>query len=136
LNQRSHDQRQGTPPAQQPPSTGGKPETGPHPPIGVESLGPSSHGRWLIHSRGTVHLLDLDARTYRRQPGPTSQSFPYDNQDLELSRVEVWPQVGGRMLLFFDDPEHPDLIEHYRVCSRIQSITSSPTAEKDAARSL
>ena len=68
-------------------------------------------------------MLDLDARTYKRRLGPTSQAFDYDNQPAPLTRIEVWPKVGRQMLIWFDDPVHPELIEHYRVCSRIRSIT-------------
>lgn len=56
----------------------------------VTELTPESTGRWLITSRGAQHLIDLDARTYERRPGPTSKSFPYDHQPLGLLRIEVW----------------------------------------------
>jgi hypothetical protein len=46
----------------------------------VTSLDPSWTGRWLITSRGSTHVLDLDAYTYERRPGPTSQPFLFDNQ--------------------------------------------------------
>jgi hypothetical protein len=93
----------------------------------VSRPGPGSTGRWLVRSRGTVHVLDLDARTYERRPGPTSQAFPYDNQAVPLTRIEVWPEVGHRMLLWFDDPAQPETLEHYRVCSRIRSISPAGT---------
>lgn len=91
-------------------------------------LGPASTGRWLVLSRGTVHVLHLDAGTYERRPGPTGQAFAYDNQPLPLTRIEVWPQVDGRMIVWFDDPDSPHAFEHYRVCSRIRSIVRDPTA--------
>lgn len=89
----------------------------------VEHLDPDATGRWLIVTRsGTVHILDLDARTYQRRPGPTSQRFAHDNTIVALTRVQVWPHVGGRMLIWFDDPHDPDLLEHFRACSRIDRI--------------
>lgn len=99
-------------------------------PGAVSELGPGATGRWLIASRGSVHVLDLDARTYERRPGPTSQAFDYDNQPVVFTRIELWPKVGGQMLIWFDYPVHPELIEHYRACSRIRSIT------RDAAGAL
>jgi hypothetical protein len=87
------------------------------------NLEPGATGRWLIHSHHSTHVLDLDARTYERRPGPKGQSFAYDNTAVALTRVEVWPRVGGRMLVWFDDPHVPDLVEHFRVCSRIRQIT-------------
>lgn len=88
----------------------------------VDHLDPDSTGRWLIHTQGTTHVLDLDNHTYERRPGPTSQHFPHDHTPLALNRIGVWPQVGGRMLIWCDDPEIPDLIEHFRVTSPIRSI--------------
>ena len=89
----------------------------------VLTLGPSDTGRWLIRSRGhTVHVLDLDQHTYERRPGPGSQSFKHDNTEVRLARIEIWPQLNRRMLIWFDDP-NDHRTEHYRMCSRISSIT-------------
>lgn len=88
----------------------------------MPALGPHSTGRWLIHSERAVHVLDLGAWTYERRPRPTSQAFAYDHRVLGLVRVGLWPEVGGRMIVWFDDPEPPHLSEHYRISSRICSI--------------
>ncbi len=92
----------------------------------VERLDPTSRGRWLIHSRRSVHVLDLDAGTYERRPGPNSQPFAHDNHSCRLTRVEIWPRVGGQMFVWFDDPGFPELLEHWRLCSRIQRIVHDP----------
>ena len=94
----------------------------------VTSLGPASTGRWLVRSHNTTHWLDLDARLYERRPGPASRRFCHDARPVRFTRVEVWPSVGGRMLVWFDDPENPDLMEHWRICSSIRSITADATA--------
>jgi hypothetical protein len=86
-------------------------------------LGPESTGRWLICSHRSTHILDLDARTYERRPGVGSQLFPYDNQPVGYSRIQIWPRIGGRMMIWFDDPARPVTREHYRVSSRIRAIT-------------
>lgn len=44
-------------------------------PAAVTALDPGWTGRWLIASRGSTHVLHLDAYTYERRPGPTSQPF-------------------------------------------------------------
>ena len=88
----------------------------------VDHLDAGGSGRWLIRSRGTTHLLDLDRRIYERRTGPTSQHFSFDNVPMELARVVVWPRVDGRMLVFFYDPRE-DNIEYWRLTSRIRSIT-------------
>lgn len=88
----------------------------------VTELTPESTGRWVLTSRGSRHLIDLDERTYERRPGPTSSTFPYDRTPLQLLRIEVWPKVGGRMLVWLHDPVHAHL-EHWRVSSTIRNIT-------------
>lgn len=93
----------------------------------VLGLGPSDAGRWLIRSSGnTVHVLDLDNYTYERRPGAGSQSFEHDNREVRIARIEIWPQLHRRMLIWFDDPDD-HLIEHYCMCSRISSITHDST---------
>jgi len=97
----------------------------------VSQLHAGSTGRWLVHSRGSVHVLDLDARTYERRPGPTSQHFTFDNSVVSLTRVALWPEVGGKMAIFFDDPDD-HLLEHWRVSSRIEAIIAdTPTSSRD-----
>jgi hypothetical protein len=98
----------------------------------VQRLDPGSRGRWLVHTRGSVHVLDLDAGTYQRRPGPASQRFAHDNTTLTLTHLDTWPEVGGRMLLWFDDPDHPDLLEHWRLTSTIRRITPAAPDEPAA----
>jgi hypothetical protein len=88
----------------------------------VQQLAPDSRGRWLIHTRGSIHVLDLDAGTYERRPGPTSRRFAHDNTTLVLTRVEIWPQVGARVLVWVDDPDLPELLEFWRLTSTINRI--------------
>ena len=88
----------------------------------VERLGATTTGVWLVRSRhATTHVWDLNAMTYRRQPGPHSSSMPYDNVTVPITRVGRWPEVGHNSLVFFDDPDNP-LLEHWRVCSTIRGI--------------
>lgn len=82
----------------------------------VQALSPGMRGRWLVTTQGTTHLWDLDAVTYERRPGPHSRAgaFDHDRAAHPISRVELWPVVGGRSFLWFDDPSAPWLLEHYR----------------------
>ncbi len=107
--------------------TGGTGRAAPQPAV-VSSLAPGTAGRWLVRSHNTTHMLDLDAHTYERRPGPASQRFLHDGVPVRLTRVEVWPTVGGRMLIWFDDPDTPDLLEHWRLCSTIRGIAADPGA--------
>ncbi|GAA2735266.1 hypothetical protein GCM10009867_17190 [Pedococcus aerophilus] len=95
----------------------------------VLELGPDTGGVWLVRSRkNTTHVWDLDAMTYRRQPGPGSSPMLYDNTDQPITNVGRWPAVDHSSLVFFDDPQDPTT-EHWRICSRIRSITRiAPTA--------
>lgn len=88
----------------------------------VEELRPEMGGRWEVRTRSSSHIWDLDAMTYTRLPGEDSSLMPYDEEEMPLTRVDVWPAVGHRTLLFFDDPDDPTM-EHWRICSRIRSIT-------------
>jgi hypothetical protein len=92
-------------------------------PESVDHLGPDSTGRWLVRSRGSEHLFDLDAGTYRRTPGPGRGRFPNDGHTVRLASVERWPRVGGTFLIWIDDREHPDVLEHWHQSSVVQSIT-------------
>ena len=89
----------------------------------LERLAPGVGGVWLVSSRkGTTHLWDLDAKTYRRQPGPGSSRMAYDNTTVPIPNVGAWPEVGGRALVFLDDPQNPFMAQ-WRFCSAIRSIT-------------
>lgn len=89
----------------------------------VHELRPGMSGVWLVRSRAaTSHVWDLDAMTYRRQTGEGSTPMDHDNVTVPITRVLTWPAVGERSMVFFDDPDNPAL-EHWRICSRIRSIT-------------
>ena len=90
----------------------------------VHRLGPGDTGRWLVTTaRGSQHLWDLDAMTYLRLPRPDSGCVSLvDERPERITRVEAWPEVGGRSLAWFDDPEQPDTVEHWLISSRIVRI--------------
>jgi hypothetical protein len=90
--------------------------------VEVQELGPADTGRWLITTGTSEHVLDLDARLYERRPGPGGHSMPLDHQPLALTRVQFWPRVGSQMLVWVDDPDVPDLVEHFRLCATIARI--------------
>lgn len=90
----------------------------------ADRLEPGMGGVWLVSSlkATTTHVWDLDAMTYRRQPGPRSTPMDYDDMTVPITKVGAWPEVGRRSLVFFDDPED-ELWEQWRICSTIGSIT-------------
>ncbi|MFC8502478.1 hypothetical protein ACFUC1_08965 [Pedococcus sp. NPDC057267] len=89
----------------------------------VDKLTPETGGVWLVSSRkATTHVWDLDAMTYRRQPGPGSGRMAYDDVTVPITIVGVWPEVGRSSVVFFDDPYDPTM-EEWRICSKIRSIT-------------
>ena len=113
------------------------PETGtPNPPAvepeKVLALSPASSGRWLIETN-SQHLFDLDERTYQRLPRPGRGSFAHDNAVVRLTRVERWPEVGKTFFVWFDDPERPESLEHWRQSSFVRSITRVVEAESSGA---
>ncbi|WP_460966693.1 hypothetical protein [Pedococcus soli] len=85
-------------------------------------LGPGMGGRWLVRTKLSEHLWDLDQMTYTRRAGPQSVVMAYDNVEVAITAVDLWPRVGGRSLVWFDDPQDPTQ-EQWRLCSAIRSIT-------------
>lgn len=90
----------------------------------LTALDHSMGGAWLVQTRGSTHVWDLDAMTYTRRPGPDSGSgsMRFDENAMPITRVEAWPQVGKSFVVWYDDPEDPDHMEHYRISSTVQSI--------------
>jgi hypothetical protein len=79
-------------------------------------------GRWLVTSKRSRHIWDLDAMTYERVPaGQDSQQFDYDREPHPITRVVAYPVVGESSHVIFDDPERPWL-EQFRISSPIRSI--------------
>ncbi len=91
----------------------------------VDELDETMSGRWLVVTQGSQHEWDLDAMTYMRTPGAASKSGPFemDGQRMKITRVDHWPKVGSVSLVWYDDPEIPDSLEHFRQSSTIVSIT-------------
>ena len=92
-------------------------------PESVAALCAGMTGRWLVRTRSSEHIFDLDAGTYCRVPGDTAKQFAYDGQAQRITRVVQWPAVGHRSFIWYDDPECPDALEQYRISSTIRSIT-------------
>jgi hypothetical protein len=94
----------------------------------VTALTPGMGGRWLITTRGSTHIWDLDATTYTRIPGSSSGSgpFAFDGRPLPISRVDRWPRIGSTSLIWIDDPYAPDTTLGRR-SSVIVSITALPS---------
>ena len=90
----------------------------------VDELGPENTGRWLVRSRGSEHIFDLDAGTYIRHPGAGHGQFRNDGHAVRLTRVERWPKIGEPFFIWVDDHEHPAVLEHWHQSSSIISITS------------
>lgn len=91
----------------------------------VGELGPESTGRWLVRSRGSEHLFDLDAGTYRRRPGAGHGRLRHDGHTVRLTRVERWPRVGEAFFIWVDDREYPAL-EHWHQSSPVVGIYPLP----------
>lgn len=91
----------------------------------VDALGPETGGRWLVRTRSSRHVWDLFRHTYQRLPGATSNHYPYDGQVVRIGRVGLYPKVGARFLVYYDDPSDQAL-EQYRLSGTVRSITRLP----------
>lgn len=98
----------------------------------VLELGPGDHGRWLITTKSSRHMWDLDAGTYQRLPGDDGPAFDWDGRVVRITKVDRWPAVGGKSLIWFDDPEMPDELEQWRRSATIVSIERLPEAATSA----
>ncbi|BBY99434.1 hypothetical protein [Mycolicibacterium fallax] len=76
-------------------STEGTPET-------VTELGPGMGGRWLVTTRGSQHIWDLDRMTYTRIPGAGRGQFIGDGQPQRIWNIGAWPKVGQSFYLEWD----------------------------------
>lgn len=90
----------------------------------VDELTSEHTGRWLVTTKSTLHLWDLDAMTYVRMPSEDSKSGSMENDEraVRIGRVVWWPKVGKRPYFWFDDPESPMFFEHWRINSEVQKI--------------
>ncbi|TQL60076.1 hypothetical protein FB474_1453 [Oryzihumus leptocrescens] len=87
----------------------------------MDELGPGMSGRWVVHTRGSTHVWDMDARTYARHPRTPAAAMPHDGVDHPIRSVGAWPRVGAHSYVVFDDPQHSAL-EHWRQSGTILSI--------------
>jgi len=76
-------------------SSEGTPET-------VTELGPGMGGRWLVTTRGSQHVWDLDRMTYTRIPGAGRGQFLGDGVPQRIWRIGTWPRVGSEFYLEWD----------------------------------
>lgn len=110
------------------------------PDVGKEVLELSDYfdGVWVVETRGSSHIWDLDNMTYTCGPGSSSRvgGTKFDGNAMPITRVQAWPKVGESFLVWFDDPEDPDLLEHYQTSSAVRRILPvkavAPTDLRDA----
>lgn len=88
----------------------------------VEALDAGLGGRWLVTTRRSQHIWDLDAMTYQRLPGAGGNRFEHDGGVHAITSVQSYPAVGSCSYVFFEDPDRP-WMEQWRISSTIASIT-------------
>ncbi|WP_374455942.1 hypothetical protein [Nocardioides sp.] len=75
-----------------------------------------------------MHVVDLDARTHERVPGPDSAAFGTDGLVHEFNDITP-PEVGSPMLVWFDDMDEPQLRERWHRTSWVRRIERVEAAE-------
>ncbi len=91
----------------------------------TDRLDASSSGTWLTTTRGSRHIWEIssDGSTdWTRLPGEGRASFEEDSEAQRLTRVQLWPEVGSKFFVWFDDPEEPFAIEQWRLSSVVRRI--------------
>lgn len=103
----------------------------------ADALDDTMSGVWVVETRGSSHIWDLDNMTYTRRPGASSGSggMLFDGNAMPITRVQAWPRVGESFFVWFDDPDDPDLLEHYRISSTVRRILPvEPVRPTDPAK--
>ena len=98
----------------------------------VNQLSPGDTGVWLITTQGSTHTLDLANGTYARHPGEGRDLHAHDETVVIWSRIETWPQVGGVMKVWYDDPDRPLEISQWRQTYTIKTIERIPATYESA----
>lgn len=88
----------------------------------VEELTADHRGRWRVQTAGSVHIFDLDRSTHVRHRGTSRAGFAHDGRVLRVTSWVRWPKVGGSFFIWLDDPDVPELVEHWRQSSEVVSI--------------
>jgi len=90
----------------------------------VDKIAPDMSGSYIITTGNTIHKWNMvdGTITYSRHPIDNSNPFWSDGKEFIVTDVIHWPEVGKSFGFYFDDPEFPDAIEHWRVSSTIKSI--------------
>lgn len=93
-------------------------------------LTPEMGGRWEVDTGNSIHVWDLDAMTYIRQPGPTARPLSHDGVEVTIKRVHTWPKLRKRFMVWFDDPNY-SYMDHWRISSPVKRITPAGPATRD-----
>ena len=88
----------------------------------ITELTTTSTGRWLVTTRGSRHIWDMDAGTYTRMPGKGRSSFTGDGAVLTIYAVRIYPKVGASFYVELDDPNDPYGTVQWRLSSTVVSI--------------
>lgn len=90
----------------------------------VDELTPDMDGVWLVTTKGSTHIWDMDACTYKRMPGKQSSAgaFEFDGEPQPITRVDRYPKVGSFSRVWFGDPERHELFRQSSEITRIERV--------------
>lgn len=101
-----------------------------------DRIGPDDHGTWLVSTRDSHHLWEISPTTvlWTRYPGVNARTvFVGGSDPVALTRVDIWPEVGRRAMVWFDDPTGESDDEHWRLSSQVFAIERVEFADHDHA---
>lgn len=84
----------------------------------MSDLTDTSTGLWYIRTEHSYYILDMDARTVRRQPSPAANGLRKDDEILSLLELGK-PQVGYSLTMMVQVRD--DKIETFRVTTAVIS---------------
>lgn len=96
----------------------------------VESLDETMTGVWLVETLTSVHVWDLDDRTYTHRPQAAAGGLLRGGAPMPITHIETWPSVGSAFFVRFADPSDLEHSDAYELSSRVLRI--HPASERSA----
>lgn len=102
-----------------------------HTPETVTELTSGMGGRWLVTTRGSQHVFDLDHMTYTRIPGAGRGQFLGDGQPQRIWNIGAWPKVGSSFYLEWDWTYTQVQTRLSSTVQRIERLVDEPETEDE-----
>lgn len=80
-------------------------------------------GTWIIKTRGSTHVLNLDEKTITRFNDSGRNPMPRDGKEKYITTVARWPEVGDGFIMYYSE-QPQSMAVRWHASSTIESIES------------